>query len=604
MLRDTLKQMTLTTLAALHDRGDIVLPEDTAPEFDIERPQHIKFGDYSVNVAMKLARPPKSREIAAKISEYLTELGRLVPAYDFIDKVEVAGPGFINIYIKPEWLLRQSQAIIAAGDSVGALNIGSGQCVNIEFVSANPTGMVHIGNGRGGFIGDTLGNVMAAAGYSVIKEYYFNDYGQQITLLGRSCVWYMKHILGIDAGERPNEGYFDHFVTPNEEEEAAADEQSNTATGAVINKNGYYYTVAQRVLDRSPEVADLARNTDVEYFDIIGAKASSIIMEDIKKTMLDLNIHFDVFFSQASLDETNELQKGIELLRNNGYVFEKEGAVWMETSKFGDDKDRVLIKSNGDTTYVASDVAYAYNKYKRGFDKLIYVLGADHYGYIGRMKAVAQMLGHSADSLEILIYQQVNLDVGGKSVRMSKRAGNIVNLDELARLVGADVTRFFYMMRDHNSHLDFNLELATKESDENPGLSVQYAHARIAGILRKAAETGSDAASEAADANMAALLNDTPAQLESELELMRENLRLEEVLERIALHYEPHHLTKYAMDVAAALHVFYDRCPALRAENPEVRKARFALLLAAKTILARALHLLGMNAPDRMERAE
>ncbi len=600
MLRDTLKQMTLTTLAALQDRGDIDLPEGSAPEFDIERPQHIKFGNFSINVAMKLARPPKSREIAAKISEHLTELGHLVPAYDFIDKVEVAGPGFINIYIKPEWLLQQSQTIIAAGDAFGALNIGKGRRVNIEFVSANPTGMVHIGNGRGGFIGDTLGNVMAAAGYSVTKEYYFNDYGQQITLLGRSCVWYIKHILGIDAGERPSEGYFDHPAAVHEEDTNKPDPQTNAA----INTDGYYYSVAQRVLEMAPEVADLARNTEIEYFDIIGAKASSIIMEDIKKTMLDLNIHFDVFFSQASLDETNELQKGIELLRNNGYVFEKDGAVWMETSKFGDDKDRVLVKSNGDTTYVASDVAYAYNKYNRGFDTLIYVLGADHYGYIGRMKAVAQMLGHSADSLEILIYQQVNLDVGGKSVRMSKRAGNIVNLDELAREVGADVTRFFYMMRDHNSHLDFNLELAKKESDENPGLSVQYAHARIAGVLRKSAETGSDAAEEAKSANMAALLNDTPAQLEAELELMRENLRMEEVIERIALLYEPHHLTKYAMDVAAALHVFYDRCPALRAENPEVRKARFALLLATKTILARTLNLLGMHAPDRMDRAE
>jgi arginyl-tRNA synthetase len=586
MIRTTIQRMITAAIAALHERGELPLPETGMPLVEIERPQQAQHGDYATTIALKLARPPKSREVATQIAAYLNETAPLVPAYDLVETVETAGPGFINIRLKPAWLLGQARALIDAGPAVGAVDVGHGSSVNLEYVSANPTGPVHIGNGRGGFIGDTLGNVLRAAGFAVTKEYYFNDAGAQIQKLGRSTEYYMRLALGLPAAkplgdDGKEEGYFDNESDPDDT---------------------FYQGIARLVLDETNQGADVLDLPADERAAVIGKRAAAHIMHNIRATMQRLNIQFDVWFNEASLVTTGEVQAGIEMLRNSGYLFEHDSATWMETTRFGDDKDRVLIKSDGERTYAASDVAYIRNKLNRGFDRLIYVLGADHHGYVSRLKAMAQMFGYAADKVQVLIYQHVNLKVDGKSERMSKRRGNVVTLDDLADLVGPDVMRFFYLMRSADTHLDFDLALAMKQGEENPGLSVQYGHARVAGVVRKAVEAGFHPESEAPNADLAVLLDDPPEQLAAELALMRELLRLEEIIERIALTLEPHHLTKYGMDVAAAFHVFYDRCPILRAESAEVRNARFALTLAARTVLARVLALLGMAAPDRMER--
>ncbi len=581
LIRDLIHDIVARSVAALQEDGQ--LPSVEVPTFEVERPQIAAHGDYATNVAMKLASAAKAagekvnpRGLAGTIAERIRETASVVPAYELIDTVEVAGPGFINLRLKPTWLLAQAAEVIAAGNAFGTVNVGRGQRINLEFVSANPTGPVTVGNGRGAFIGDTLGNVLRAAGYEVTKEYYFNDFGGQINKLGRSVEYYMRLAAGQSDAEKPEEGYF----------------------------GPYYESVAERIVTNAGRV--LLDLPEGERPPAIGKVAADSIMGDIRQTMARLGIEFDVFFNQASLDETGELQAGIELLREAGYLEEREGALWAKTSLFGDDKDWVVVKSTGEPTYFASDIAYMRNKFARGFDQLILVLGADHHGYIARLQAMARMLGHLGEDLHVLLYQFVSIKVEGKAMRMGKRLGNAVTLDELYEDVGADVTRFFYLMRSSDTHLDFDLDLARKQTDENPGLSVQYAHARAAGIFRKAAEQGITEENYA-NADLTVLADDPAHELERELALMRQLLRLEEVIERAAVALEPHHLTRYGMDLADAFHLFYDQCPILKAGadvKPAVRIARLRLLRAGQAGLARTLTLLGMTAPERMERAE
>jgi arginyl-tRNA synthetase len=336
----------------------------------------------------------------------------------------------------------------------------------------------------------------------------------------------------------------------------------------------------------------------------IGQAAAAVIMEDIRETMAHMKVDFDVWFNQASLETSGALDDGIATLDALGFLEERDGALWAKTTLFGDDKDRVVRKSNGAPTYFASDVAYMRDKFERGFDRAIIVLGPDHHGYIGRLKATAGVLGHKLDDVHVLMYQQVNIKQDGKSVRMGKRLGNVVTLDELYDEVGADVTRYFYLMRSNDTHLDFDLELARKQTDENPGLSVQYAHARAAGVLRKAAEQGYTAP-DFEHATIEVLRDDPEAELTHELNLIRQILRLEEVVEHVALTLEPHHMTRYATELADSFHLFYDNCPVLKQGSDvkrETRLARLLLLRTAQSALARTLALIGMDAPERMER--
>ena len=577
MIRDTIDQIIRQSVARLAESGE--LPDVPLPPIEIMRPQIAEHGDYATSIAMKLAAAARSsggkanpRAIAEKIAELIGETVQLVPAYALVESVEVAGPGFINLRLSPEWLLRQPAGILALGEGFGTVATGGGKRINLEFVSANPTGPVTVGNGRGAFIGDTLGSLMNSAGFRITKEYYFNDSGGQIDKLGGSVDYYLQLALGDTLAQKPEEGYF----------------------------GPYYETVAERLLEQNGRV--LLELPTRERIAAVGRESAQIIMGDIQKTMARLNINFDVYFNQASLESRGELAESIDYLRRSGYTEEREGALWVKTTAFGDDKDRVILRSNGEPTYFASDVAYMRNKFNRDFDRLIIVLGPDHHGYITRLKAVAQMLGHAADDLHVLLYQVVTV----KGLRMGKRLGNVITLDDLEEEVGSDVTRFFYLLRSADTPLDFDLELARKQTDENPGLSVQYAHARTAGIFRKAHELGISA-TEYEEADVTVLIHDPADELDYELALIRQLLRLEEVVERVALTLEPHHMTRYGMDLADAFHLFYDHCPMLKQGSTvklEVRNARLRLLQAAQLGLARTLSLLGMSVPERMERAD
>jgi arginyl-tRNA synthetase len=613
----TIHDIVAKAVAALQERGEI--PTVDVPTFDIVHPQIAAHGDYATNVAMKLAavlreagEKPNPRALAEAIAAEIGETVAVVPAYDLVGGVEVAGPGFINLRLDPEWLLRQTAAVLEAGDRLGCVDLGGGRKVNLEFVSANPTGPITVGNGRGAFIGDVLGNVMRAAGYDVTKEYYFNDAGQQFLKLGFSMERYCRFVLGepvsVDIDDIENE------AEPEHEKPAERFRKTKNGEVAVAEKprarkpkgyyGPYYETVAERLLaEHGRALLDLP---DSERHARIGAAAAAIIMGDIKETMIRLKVEFDVFFNQSSLEPSGELAAGIETLRTNGFLEEREGAVWMKSTLFGDDQDRVVIRSDGQPTYITSDIAYMHNKFERGFQTLIFVLGPDHHGYIARLKATSGMLGHSPDDAHVLLYGQVNLKTGGKTVKMGKRLGNAVTLDDLYEDVGADVARFFYLMRGNDTPLDFDLDLARKQSSDNPGLSVQYAHARASGVFRKAREQGI-LAEEYERADMLALAGDAPAELETELNLIRQLLRLEEVVERAATALEPHHLTAYGMELADAFHLFYDNSPILKQGanvSPEVKIARLRLMAAARAGLARTLTLLGMDAPERMEREE
>lgn len=577
MMRDLIGQIIAQSVASLHESDE--LPDVPLPPIEVMRPQIAAHGDYATSIAMKLAAAAKAadikvnpRALAERIAAQMRESTELVPAFDLIETVEVAGPGFINLRLKPVWLLQQAATVIAEGDAFGTTTTGQGQRINLEFVSANPTGPVTVGNGRGAFIGDTLGNLMRAAGFDVTKEYYFNDAGGQIEKLGHSVEYYLRLALGDSDAPKPEEGYF----------------------------GAYYETVAERILaDNGHSLLDISA---AERPAVIGKRSASIIMGDIRRTMARLGIEFDIYFNQASLDTEGALRESIEYLRQAGHTEERDGALWVKTTAFGDDKDRVILRSNGEPTYFASDVAYMRNKFQRRFDRLIIVLGPDHHGYITRLKAVAQMLGHAAEDLHVLLYQVVTV----KGMKIGKRLGNAIALDDVEEEVGSDVTRFFYLLRSADTGLDFDLELARKQTEENPGLSVQYAHARTAGVFRKALGYGITA-DQYADASLDVLAADPEGELTYELALMRQVLRLEEVVERAALTLEPHHMTRYGMDLADAFHLFYDHCPILKQGSNvtlEVRNARLRLLRAAQLGLARTLSLLGMSVPERMERAE
>ncbi|HEY7835620.1 MAG TPA: arginine--tRNA ligase [Ktedonobacterales bacterium] len=646
MIRDTIWDIVAHAVAALQESGE--LPPAEVPAFDITYALLEERGDddariamrqanalrYATNVAMKLAAALRAsgalanpRALAETIAAHIRETVAVVPAYELVREVEVAGPGFINLYLDPAWLLAQTGAIVQAGDQFGAVDAGRGRAVNLEFVSANPTGPVTVGNGRGAFIGDTLGNIMRAAGYAVTKEYYFNDAGGQIARLGFSMERYCRFVLGEPVSCRladketeseaevakPSDKYRkDKASSAAGDHESAADGAAgDDARGAHAPKPGkpkgyyspYYEGVAARLLERHGRA--LLDLPDGERHDRIGAATAALIMEDIQETMRRMKVEFDVWFNQASLEPSGQLQAAIESIRANGYLEEHDGATWMKSSQFGDDQDRVIIRRDGLPTYITSDIAYMRNKFERGFQTLIYVLGPDHHGYIGRLQATSGMLGHDPHDAHVLQYGQVNLKQGGKAVKMGKRLGTAVTLDDLYEDVGADVARFFFLMRGNDTPLDFDLDLARKQSSDNPGLSVQYAHARVCGVFRKA-RTQRFTPAKYAKADMGALAADPPAELAAELALLRQLLRLEEVVERAATALEPHHLTRYGMDLAEAYHLFYDTCPILKQGTTvamPVKLARLRLMEAARTGLARTLALLGMDAPERMERA-
>ncbi|MFC1893191.1 arginine--tRNA ligase [Chloroflexota bacterium] len=530
------------------------MPAVPLPEITVEHPQNPEHGDYASSLPLKLARATGVNPLTIA-----HEIVGLMPPTPEINNIAVAPPGFINFTLKSDWLMNQVQSILATADTYGNIDLGPGSRVQIEFVSVNPTGPLHVGHGRGAVLGSTLANVLAAAGYSAEKEYYINDAGSQIGAFNRSLYARYRQSLGVDA-EMPADGYLGNYMI-------------DLAKEIIEEEGDRFLKLLQPEAERQ-----------------LGPIGLNRMMQQIKGDLDLLGVSFDVWFGEQSLYDNGQYQKVMDLLRQEGYIAEREGATWFTSTALGDDKDNVVVRGDGFPTYFASDIAYHYNKFlERKFDRVIDIWGADHQGHVPRMKAVVGALGVSPDRLQVIISQMVTLRRGGESVRVSKRSGDLITLREVVEEVGSDACRFFFLSRSADSQMDFDLELAKKESADNPVYYVQYAHARIASILRLAQERGIGWG----DGDVSLL------KTEPELTLIRKMLLLPEVVDIIARTLEPHHLTYYAVDLATVFHSFYKQCRVV-SQDERLSRARLKLVEAAKIVLARTLRLMGMTAPESM----
>jgi len=530
------------------------LPSVALPEVLIEHPQNPEHGDYASGFPMKLARAARTKPIAIA-----GELVKLMPPITEMASIKPAPPGFINFTLKDSWLTSQVDSILHSGATYGNIDLGKNSRVQIEFVSVNPTGPLHVGHGRGAVLGSTLANVLAAAGYKVTREYYLNDAGNQVNTFYLSLYARYRQCLGDDA-EIPPDGYLGSYILDLARE--IAGEEGNR-----------FLTLPQE--EAIPRLGQLGLN-----------KMVTRIRDDLEL----IGVDFDIWFSESSLYENGQYQAAMSLLQDGGHLAEREGATWFVSTALGEDKDNVVVRSDGSATYFATDIAYHYNKFlERRFDRVINVWGADHQGHVSRMRAVISALGINPEQLKVIISQMVTLRRGGEIARISKRSGDIITLRELLDEVGSDACRFFFLSRSTNSQMDFDMELAKKRSADNPVYYVQYAHARIASILRLAREKGVDY-----DNGDVSLLTTEP-----ELILIRHLTLLPELIERVAFTLEPHHLTYYAQDLATVFHSFYKQCRVV-SKNEPLTKARLKLVASAKLVLARILNLMGMTAPERM----
>ena len=530
------------------------LPPAPVPGGVVERPQNAEHGDFATALPLKLARSMHMSplEIAERIATRIalgTEL----------ERVQVAPPGFINLALSPEWLRDQVEAVLTAGERYGDSVVGAGKRVQVEFVSVNPTGPIHVGHARGAVLGSVLSSVLAAAGYDVTREFYVNDAGTQMNLFYGSLLARYRQVHGQDA-EMPPNGYVGDYVVDLAREITAAE--------------------GDRFLAMSEE----------EAVRELGAEGLRRMIDAMRDDLERLGVTFDVWFRESTLFRDSHYDTTMALLREGGHVAEREGATWFSSTALGEDKDNVLVRSNGAPTYFASDAAYHYQKFRvAGFDRVTNIWGADHQGHVSRLKAMVSALGVDPDRLTVIISQMVSLKREGEAVLVSKRSGELVTLRDLVEEVGPDACRYFFLSRSPDAQMEFDLELATRESQENPVFYVQYAHARIAGILRNAAERGIDYA----DGDTQALT--TP----QEMDLIRRLLLLPELVESMAVAMEPHHLPHYAAELATAFHWFYDHCRVITDDLPLTR-ARLKLVEAARIGLSRCLSLMGMRAPDRM----
>jgi arginyl-tRNA synthetase len=544
----------MLTQATLDAQKAGKLPAVTLPEAYLERPQNPEHGDYASSFPLKLARATGAKPMA--IAELLVGLMPPVPE---VDSIVAAPPGFVNFKLKSQWLTRQITSILTAGEAYGNIDIGRGSRVQVEFVSVNPTGPLHVGHGRGAILGSTLASILAAAGYKVEREYYINDAGSQMDAFYRSLYARYQQCLGTET-EMPANGYHGSYMI-------------DLAREIIAEKGEGFLTLPES-----------------EAVSALGKLGLHKMIEQIKSDLELLGVTFDVWFSERTLYEKGQFQTAMSLLRQGGYMAEKENATWFMSTALGEDKDNVIIRSDGSPTYFGADIAYHYNKFiERKFDRVIDIWGADHQGHVPRMKAVVGALGINPDRLKIILSQMVTLRRGQETVRISKRTGDIITLREVVEEVGADACRFFFLSRTADSQMDFDLELAKKQSADNPVYYVQYAHARIASILRLAKERRIDYS----DGDVSRLTS------EPELTLIRQLLLLPELVETAAQTLEPHHLTYYAQDLATVFHSFYRDCRVI-SQDEALTKARLKLVAAAQTVLARALHLMGMTAPEKM----
>jgi len=530
--------------------------EEQLPDVILETPKDKANGDYSTNMAMQLAR------VAKKAPRAIAEA--LVSNFDqskaSIEKIDIAGPGFINFYMNNNYLTDLIPTILTAGEKYGETTVGNGQKIQVEFVSANPTGDLHLGHARGAAVGDSLCNVLAKAGYDVSREYYINDAGNQINNLALSVEARYFQALGMEK-DMPADGYHGEDIIG----------------------------IGKRLAE---EYGDTFVNADEkERFDFFRSYGLKEEMAKLKQDLEDFRVPFDVWYSETSLYGDGKIDVALNKLRENGYIYEEDGATWFRSTDLGDDKDRVLIKQDGSYTYLTPDIAYHKNKLDRGFEKLINIWGADHHGYIPRMKAAIEALGYGKDVLEVEIIQLVHLYKNGEKMKMSKRTGKAVTMRDLVEEVGLDATRYFFAMRSADTHMDFDLDLAVSQSNENPVYYAQYAHARICSILRQGEENGFTYDSNADFSLIGA---------EKEIEVLKKLGEFPLAVAEAAEKRMPHRVTNYIYELASTFHSFYNAEKVLDAENVERTKARLSLIKAVQTTLKNALKLIGVSAPEKM----
>ncbi len=547
----------LVSRAVEQARRDGFLQLETVPEVQLERPANAENGDFATSLPLRLARTARLNPL-----ELAERLAAMISSMEQVERVVAAPPGFINFYLRDRWVQEQVEAVREAGSQYGNVDLGQNRRMMVEFVSVNPTGPVHVGHTRGAVLGSALANILAAAGYDVTREYYINDAGSQMEAFYQSIYARYKQALGQPA-ELPANGYVGEYIGE----------------------------LAQEIL--SSEGPRFAEIDETQATNELGSLARQKMVEVIRNDLAQIGVVFDNWFSEGSLYGEGEYEEVVQLLRDKDFLSERDGALWFNSSILGDDKDNVVVRSNGEPTYFASDIAYHYNKFiRRGFDGVVNIWGADHQGHVPRMKSAVVALGIDAERLTVLISQMVTLKRGRELIRASKRAGEFVTLVELADEVGIDACRYFFLARSPATHMEFDLELAKKESADNPVYYVQYAHARNAGILNLARSRTMDWSQ-----GDVALLNHP-----SELSLIRAMLRLPELVAHMSRTMEPHHLPHYTMELATAFHWFYENCRVISAnpEDHEVTLARLKLVESAQIVFRRSLELMGMSAPERM----
>ncbi len=549
------KEIIMGALGRLIAEGK--LPSEPIPAFTVEIPKDNSHGDFSCNAALVSAKAFKSnpRNIATLISEAAVLDGTL------FEKIEVAGPGFINLFLNPLWFGETVNKVIELKDKYGRTNKGEGKKVLVEFVSANPTGPMHIGNARGGAIGDCLSSLLEYAGYYVEREFYVNDAGNQVNKFGLSLDIRYKQLFGSDE-EMPEDSYHGQDI--------------------IDHAKAFAEIYGDKYMNATEEERRAAL---VEY-------ALPINIKGLETDLAKYRIKYDTWFKESTLHNSGKVTEIVELLKEKGVTYEKDGAIWFKASDFGDDQDRVLVRANGVPTYFVPDIAYHYNKLvTRGFDKAIDILGADHHGYIARMKAALTALGVDSDKLDIVIMQMVRLVRNGEAVKLSKRSGKAITLATLLDEIPMDAARFFFNLRDPDTHLEFDLDLAIEESSKNPVFYVQYAHARICRVIEKMAEEGVTAKLPESKA-----LKFTE---EAEYAIIRHIASLPEVINEAASEYNPSKITRYVLDLAALFHKFYDTCK-IKGESEEVLQSRLSLCCAVRIVIKNMLDLLKVEAPEKM----
>jgi len=585
-MKQQLQTLLEQALGQLRQNG--TLPADASVDIKLERARDRQHGDFATNLAMTLTKLTrrKPRELAQLIVDNL-------PQSPLLAKVEIAGPGFINFFLGVDAYRRSVGEILAAGERYGRCDIGGGLAIQVEFVSANPTGPLHVGHGRGAAYGAAVANLLDAAGFSVHREYYVNDAGRQMDILAAS-VW-LRYLEAL--GEQlafPSNGYKGGYV--------------RDIAAALHDTHGErFHRPAQEVMRDLP--ADAPAGDKEEHIDAVIERTKSLlgpanyrlvfdlgldlVLSDIRQDLEEFGVLYDQWYSERSLTESGAVQRALDRLKASGHAYEKEGALWFRATDFGDEKDRVLVRDNGQTTYFASDIAYHMDKLERGYARVIDVWGADHHGYVPRVKAALQAMGDDPKRLDVLLVQFAILYKGGERMQMSTRSGEFVTLRELREEVGNDAARFFYVTRKCEQHMDFDLDLAKSQSADNPVYYIQYAHARVCSVLRQLKDKGLNRDERRGAENLHLLHED------HEQALMVNLSRYPEVVESAALHYEPHALAHYLRELAYDFHTYYNSHQFL-VEDQVLRDARLNLILAARQVIRNGLRLLGVSAPETM----